>query len=945
MADPSYEAFIAKQKERPAGPGVPGSYEEFMARTQARRSPVEMALTGAANEADPLLADSKFFDSVRAGFTRSVASADRYGARLAGLLNSGADKLAALTGLDKGGAFQQLEEFYDARSAGLLKHAEEIMPSASPHLADKIGNLIGNLPVSLLTGAAAIKTGGPVLGLAGLEALSVADKDLLTIGKHAVTGAALGKLMQVSQAFGPVSRVALMGGVSTGASLVSGDPLEDALLAGATSGALALNPRDFLKLTRRHRSMVGQIDDYLGDKVDDLGGMVFQWQAGRNAKARANPNLTSVQRRALLEDAVSLLDTEGKRLKFLADTKAAFAKGEIKGSDQLLELWVNSLLSGPQTWAVNGMSNAATALWDIPRAYTAATIGAAKAGGRAVVDTARRVAGRQPVHRAAVKDLFSRYRAAGSDRVTFREANARVAGLVTGMREGLTAFGKVMASEFPGDVTSKIELPRQRTLPGLSGQVARTGGRVLMATDELFKVINMRATINGLAVRQAHMERLSGRAAHARAAELRLRPSKQMRELALQDARVNTFTNELQSGSILAYLQQFGETHPLAKVLVPFFRTPTQIFRLAGRHVPVLGTLVSEAKKELAAGGGRRDMELARQTLSAAVAGTVATMAAEGLITGSGPADPEIRRAWLTSGRRPFSFNFGGEQVSYARIEPLASVVGPIADMVDIAGHLKPDERDELGALLVASLRRNVENKTFISGLTGALAAIDDPERFGASWVQRMSASVVPSAFAQATRLQDPILRRADSIRERVMSRTPGYSERLLPRRNTWGEAVQLDRGFGFPMSPLFSNRLHPDKATEEVLRVGARLVAPTDRFRGIQLDPTEHDLLLKLVGQTAKLAVDELVNTQQWKQLEKSPTLQKKLLERVYGDVKEAAGDQLVLQLFRGNDPRVTQLDKVRDKLKIFRELTGAVEQEQMDNPPSLMKRVMGLE
>ncbi|GAF89065.1 unnamed protein product, partial [marine sediment metagenome] len=77
-------------------------------------------------------------------------------------------------------------------------------------------------------------------------------------------------------------------------------------------------------------------------------------------------------------DMVSAIDTPQGMAKFaLEGHKASTA-------DKFLEVWINSLLSGPQTHAVNTLSNELVSFYTIPETYLAGAIGAVRSAGRTI---------------------------------------------------------------------------------------------------------------------------------------------------------------------------------------------------------------------------------------------------------------------------------------------------------------------------------------------------------------------------------------------------------------------------------------------------------------------------------------------------------------------------------------------------------------------------------
>jgi len=284
-----------------------------------------------------------------------------------------------------------------------------------------------------------------------------------------------------------------------------------------------------------------------------------------------------------MAEAISELDSPAKINAFVDQVTRA------KGSDVFLEAWINGLLSGPQTHAVNMTSNALTALWSLPEQVTAAAIGKLHKG----------------------------------DKVTFRDAAARAYGLTEGFKEGLIAGGKAFLKEEPSDLLSKIETARPKAIsaeglnltgtPGkvadIAGRAIRIPGRALMGEDEFFKAIGYRMELNQLAARQALKEGLSGRALANRVVEIKRNPPESLQLQALDAARYQTFTKPL--GPAGQAISRVANTHPALRLIAPFIRTPTNILKFAGERTP-LALLSKNVRAEIAKGGASRDAALAK---------------------------------------------------------------------------------------------------------------------------------------------------------------------------------------------------------------------------------------------------------------------------------------------------------------------------------------------
>jgi hypothetical protein len=566
--------------------------------------------------------------------------------------------------------------------------------------------------------------------------------------------------------------------------------------------------------------------------------------------------------------------------------------------DKLFEVWINALLSGPQTHAVNFLSNALTQVWTIPEHMLAAGFGKLRGG---------------------------------TDKVFLREVPARAFGMARGSVDGVVAFGKVLRTgESAFDPLTKIEAVRQRSIGGVSGRLVRAPSTLLQASDDFFKAAAYRAELNSLALRDGIRKGLEGEAL-ARHVDGRLRqPTEEMAEQAIKHARKVTFTSPM--GPMASAAAKFFNSFPMGRVILPFIRTPGNIVKFAAERSP-LGFLMREVKDDIAKGGAARDLALARIGMGTTVGVAVATMAAEGKISGGGPSDPGAKSLKRASGWQPYSVKIGDKWYSYNRLEPLGLLLGVSADIVEISGHLTDEESEKLGSLIVGAISKNLLSKTWMRGPAELIEALQDPERYGARWLQSIAGTLIPTGVAQVARVQDPVLRstapeaiddpllaEAQSIINKIKSRLPGYSEELPPVRNVWGEPILLEGGLGPDLiSPVYTSTDKHDATTEELLRLKVYPSWLKPEINGVKLTPRQHDRYSEMAGKTAKRALDRVIASEGYGRL---PDFQKKeLVDRL---IKEARAQAKQIMLI--NEPAILerktreQLDDLNKKLEELR-------------------------
>lgn len=499
--------------------------------------------------------------------------------------------------------------------------------------------------------------------------------------------------------------------------------------------------------------------------------------------------------------------------------------------DMFLEYWINGLLSGPQTHVVNALSNTATIAWGIPERAIAAML---------------------------------------SPSVRPSETTAMIGGVKDSIGDAWRLAWKAFKEEETQLGHTKMEGPSRAItgdaleltgLPGravdLLGQAIRLPGRALLASDDFFKAIAFRAEVRALARRESlravQESGLSGRAAVTEMRKIESRilanPPEHIEQAAQEYAAYVTFTRELgETGAKV----QLALTTPIGRIMVPFVRTPTNIFKFAGERTPF--ALLSKAvREEIAAGGERRALALAKIGLGSMTMGYIGTLAAEGLITGGGPKDKVLRERLKETGWQPYSVRVGDTYYSYARTEPLGSLIGLAADAADLMGQLPQRDAEYLAAALVVAIQRNVANKTFVKGLAGSLNAVTSQDiNVVQSFFEKELPTLLPysTGMAQTARTVDPVMREVSSIMDAFKARVPGYSDTLPPHRDLFSNPVLFQGGLGPDLvSSIYSSKAVDDPVAQEIAKQEIPVGLPSKQINRVPLTAEEYDAYSILAG------------------------------------------------------------------------------------------------
>jgi hypothetical protein len=562
-----------------------------------------------------------------------------------------------------------------------------------------------------------------------------------------------------------------------------------------------------------------------------------------------------------LADAISSMESPAQVAAFVKQAKRATTW------DMFVEAWINGLLSGPTTHAVNVTSNLLTSLWVIPERLLAAGISRIHGG-----------------------------------EIRMGEAAAQSFGLIQGFKDGLKLAGQALRTgEGAFDASSKIEGSGRRAitaenireLPGIKklapnaldeggmaaravdllGEGVRLPGRFLTAEDDFFKAIGYRMELQALAYRKGVSEGLSGDDLSKRIREIVSDPQKNAPEVhlaAIDAAKYQTYTNDLEAGG--RGIQTAANKIPGLKLVIPFIRTPANILKFAVERT-VLAPMMKNVRADIAAGGARRDMALAKISMGSMTMATVGALAAAGHITGGGPSDTALRSHMMNQGWQPYSIKIGDKYYAYGRLEPIGLILGLAADAVDIMGEAEDMDASELAAVISVAAAKNVTSKTWLRGLSDVVAALEDPDRYGEAYLQRFAGSAVPSAVAQVERTIDPEMSEVRSYVDAIKARTPGFSKDLPTRRNLWGEKITFNGALGPDIvSPIFTSSVKESPIDAELVKLKAPIRMPQRKqtFEGVPLNltPQEYeefvvrmnDVKLEDTNKNLKKSLNELV-------------------------------------------------------------------------------------
>jgi hypothetical protein len=303
---------------------------------------------------------------------------------------------------------------------------------------------------------------------------------------------------------------------------------------------------------------------------------------------------------------------------------------------------------------------------------------------------------------------------------------------------------------------------------------------------------------------------------------------------------------------------------PSLRFIIPFLNTPSNILTFTFERTP-LAPVTSRFRNAIAEGGAKADIAMARMAVGTLAIMWAIDMGMKGQITGGGPTSTAERQLWRRMGHQPYSKKIGDKWVAYNRMDPIGFTIGIGGDAAEFILNAEAD--DELAAEIqegmaaaVFSIAENASSKSYLQGLSRLMAAVNEPDRYGPSYIEMFASSFIPSGVGEIARQMDPKMRVSHDIWSAMKRRIPGYSDDLPPRLDLWGREISYESGLGRlydTVSPLYVSRHDPQPIDEAMVRDGWTVGMPSKNLTvdgesvGLKNRPEIYARYVKLQGGT----------------------------------------------------------------------------------------------
>lgn len=562
-----------------------------------------------------------------------------------------------------------------------------------------------------------------------------------------------------------------------------------------------------------------------------------------------------------------------------------------------VELWKNNILSGLGTHATNLSSVAVANLWEnFAIRPTAWGIGKARS---AVTGNQDRIYSSEFI-----------YQQAGAF-VGFRSSWGM---FIDSFKSGQSKFGSAGKMEDTGAIR---QIARDVTGGNKAGEVfadvSTLSFRLLLAEDDAMRGIVFTSELYALAAREGRMKGLTGKKLLEYADKTIDSPSNEMYDMAIDEAARKTFTKGDLKGAVGAmakYTRAMTGQVPALQFILPFVNTPANLLQY-GMDTSILSVASPRLWKEVAEGGAKADIALAKISTGTSLSIAVWQMYESGMISGSGPEDYALRQQLEKEGWKPNAVKSPkGKWYQIKRMEPFSTSMALVAEMFDKAKYAPDEETAKHNmAYAMLTLAETAFDSSWLSNVNDFMSAVGDDKKWK-TFQSSFAASFVPYSAAVRTLEQiiDPIQAKvsdddrakrgmADLTIDRVKSNTPGLSDILRPARYWDGTVIEPSQGgFAFAVNPIKEGAEGKgDLVNREMIRNGVSAPEPSSVVRvGYTsfslLDLTGgsdylYDAYIVSVGKARREILSKVIDNNRYGKLNEGPNSERfSILQRALG-------------------------------------------------------------
>jgi len=533
--------------------------------------------------------------------------------------------------------------------------------------------------------------------------------------------------------------------------------------------------------------------------------------------------------------------------------------------ENLNTFWVNALLSSPMTHMRNIVGNSLMLAKHMTEKYAIGAVGSS-------------------ANALGIKNDLS----------TLSDVHASTGALILSLKEAMFAGIKTgRTGEIPEQLGSKTKFDSAKydmrsQVPDLgpdatmiqhmlhnSHRLINIPTGMLRGEDTFFKVLAQRYDITLQAQKSGRARGLAGDDLINYVAEFIADPPFNALQKSMELADYMTFQNEL--GPKMKKISEAVAGSP-ARWMIPFFKTPYNIARVTFKdgspigiaHATYRATLKGEGTEAFGSTQEEVAEFIAKQAFGNFAIFYSMYLASTGFTTEDGTKHPTMVPGYLKDDYsnkkkgeiRNINRRQGSPEYSYAMIqddgtvkylplrgmEPFSSWLMLGTDLYNIFNN--PDLYDETDndvyQLFTASayaMQNAVLNKTFAQGFDMIFKVAMEPERFIGKNLENIVLGFVPNIVNQGAKANDPMMRQAMTLREKLMRKLPFFRKMLNPMLDLHGnELEEYQQGFGSFWNPLTRANFKPENLTPIqkdwlLFQEGPTLPKPKFSFNGVVID------------------------------------------------------------------------------------------------------------
>ena len=576
-------------------------------------------------------------------------------------------------------------------------------------------------------------------------------------------------------------------------------------------------------------------------------------------------------------------------------------------AEKAATLWKAGLLTSPTTHAANILGNTTMATLESSSNVVSTTfdvLASLFTGVRTTTFSAGTIAGK-------ARGLVTGLQKAGHPTISWSKGNLLP-------RIGFTGFLKT--GTYSSDVVSKYEVRQitfeNKILDGYKNAVFRSLG----AEDIIFREVAMQEAFVTQAEVIAKNLGLRGQAYKEKVRELLEKPTNEMVMNAIEAAEYQTFQQDSKLADLItgakvslqnsnSLIAKWGGL--FAEFVAPFSKTPINIAKAIGDYSPI-GFIKAVLRAIPATTRSQKNFvtDMGRATTGTGVIVLGAYLAQQGMMTGNAPTEKNERDMFYAEGKQPNSILIGGSWFKLSRISPFGN-------LLSLGAEFNENGRELEGAALAGATFwggvKTLSEMTFLQGVSGTMKAINDPEQYAPSYVERGLGSFIPTIVAHTAKAIDPRLRVPEGILESLKSRTPGLSKEVPVRRDIFGNPVVAPGGATAIVNPFAQTKAVDNPVIKAAKEVGVDIGLPTPTVSGIKMDNAEYSLYQKVQGKLLEQTLKTLIDSPGYQIL--TVTEKEKEFKNTITEVRQQINDSVfpALMIRRYNLPEDTNPAYIR--------------------------------